>query len=1847
MFNEILVTSTLMNFKNSGGILLFDQIYLEYTWIQNCFGMENDNLTISIQNLKISALNDNCNGECFIFSISSSYNQIILYDLQIFSVISFVICDNNLIFSLIRGSFSETRAKIMGNNNIFVLNSVEASYSSKESISVYGRNNSIWVKNSNILQNSQSFFVFYFKSAANTIVFNNTIMDGSLTIFGVILVVSSELMDFNNVIFNSSIVQNVPESSSGFFQIWKYTNFTIYNCLFKNNYFSSQGVFFLYDGFNSVDIINSSFTVTYSTGSGAIFGTCCSNLKNITLIILGCEFNDTVSELFGNINLANGVIYIKNSSFIGSNAFVGNLIQAMFSNLTLSNNVIFNTLGGLIGQFSLIECSLIINNTSFQNAKGEDSVFAMFSFSNIWISNSFFSNFSYSGSFLFLDASNNFFLANSTFENFKEEDGTLFISLLDNSIVFSNISLSNIIHSGLFFSIYTSSISWRKIFLSNVSAENIITLGSVDNFIFVIELSATNINVTSSGFFNIWANNKMNLSNSTFENCSGGVIYINQAETYIEGCKFIHSFGRMGSVLYALKSNISMNGCILNGSRSNMVASAIYCETSSITINFTQFYSSSVTSLSNAADAVFFWKGDMIPSNYVIIFHSVDFENNRENLVYFEGLPNLISFTNSSFRKNKATILIVVQSFSLQFQSLLFLNNTSNDFIRFVSGIQTVDLKDCTFVNNTFSTSFFSVSLVAGITIPFYNFNTLSFLSNQIMGTSQGAFFQISYGNAVIFTNLTARDNLMLKDLSINVVLMKFYHCDSILINGFYRSNNFVQSLSVQRCFIYMYILLGNLNGMMFSIIDSTFIFDSGVIQTDNALNQLYLDNKLPILKSTNSNISIFNMTITLGQNITKDRNLTMEFNSGGLFFMRNCSILSNTSIFIQIIGFNIIFIEGSTFEITVNNGSKMGNIYIFNSTDIFVDNSNFTRFGSLNSTSGLVISTTKQTIMRCFISNSAFTGNLGTSGAAIYIRGLNSIFFFKNRFTFNKAFPLGGAFYLTCFLNSHCIFVLNESVFSGNQAELGGSIFLENAYSYNISKNRFINDSINAYLRKNSIMTSPYYLNLTQIVDELGKRVEFGKSDQDNVVEINNQQKVSFSFSIYDAANRKCTFDDNSLVWFSRDALNSSIQTVKGDISFSSQGDVHFPSFQIVADFNTIYNFNVQMNGLFDVNKTLLIKTRICRAGEYYEAGTCLTCPINSYSLSPPLFRDSKQEGLSSCLPCPANSICQGHIIAPQQDYWISPMKNSTLLLKCPSSACIYVDLNKFNGIVPCAEGQKGALCIVCEEGYTKDSFDGLCGKCETGGTFLGFMFMKLGFMLIFVSYQVYNKIFVKSLVEVGLQSIYIKIIRDHFNQVFLISAVPGGLQLDDVMSLFYQKSNNVVTGSTLSLDCFFENRMDMFYYLILSLTISPIYMQVFISLIFFLVFIFKLIIKKRVQFHFFLKSMLALFIVVCDTQYTSILGAFFKLFQCIHLDSTDSRQYLLFAPHVECYSDNHILYIFVVGLPCFLIWVIGLPIFYLFLLKIMRKTGGLRKASKEMCRFNPIGFESSRYNEIMSTFTLATLKTFKTIVDIPEGMFERDLDASLMLAFLYTDFKGKRYYWTSTIMIWKFVMCVIVNFIPAYYAYFTLFVFYCVLLLIYEKFRPYKEDYCMLLIKLSFLTNMISIVLTMFNTSNSKSFYLGLGIVYVMIQSIFFAVAGYLILLDLDLSMYLEMFGKYLSERQNAGKIVNDFGNVLMTKFSRRRSTIAGLSVVQLNSNEKLKNGEGIHETNNELSEKKLEMIENGEGKNKLEDNGRRKTKHKNVSFFDNKNEKGIKSTIIILTEPEPQNKDVSKSD
>ena len=91
----------------------------------------------------------------------------------------------------------------------------------------------------------------------------------------------------------------------------------------------------------------------------------------------------------------------------------------------------------------------------------------------------------------------------------------------------------------------------------------------------------------------------------------------------------------------------------------------------------------------------------------------------------------------------------------------------------------------------------------------------------------------------------------------------------------------------------------------------------------------------------------------------------------------------------------------------------------------------------------------------------------------------------------------------------------------------------------------------------------------------------------------------------------------------------------------------------------------------------------------------------------------------------------------------------------------------------------------------------------------------------------------------------------------------------------------------------------------------LSPLILQVFVSLAFLLYFyIKKFISKKKVEISFYFKTMFISFIVICDTQYTQILIAFLKMFDCIQIDSANANTYLKFAPHIQCYSHDHIYY-------------------------------------------------------------------------------------------------------------------------------------------------------------------------------------------------------------------------------------------------------------------------------------------------------------------------------------------------
>ena len=115
----------------------------------------------------------------------------------------------------------------------------------------------------------------------------------------------------------------------------------------------------------------------------------------------------------------------------------------------------------------------------------------------------------------------------------------------------------------------------------------------------------------------------------------------------------------------------------------------------------------------------------------------------------------------------------------------------------------------------------------------------------------------------------------------------------------------------------------------------------------------------------------------------------------------------------------------------------------------------------------------------------------------------------------------MGASLYSTCLQRYQCSLQITKSYFKNNRASVGRSIFLDRSHKFLLSQNIFLNDSKLENFQKRLVYTSPYYLNLTNIIDEFGNSIQIGKDDQDKIIEINNWQKFSLLFQIYDNSNR------------------------------------------------------------------------------------------------------------------------------------------------------------------------------------------------------------------------------------------------------------------------------------------------------------------------------------------------------------------------------------------------------------------------------------------------------------------------------------------------------------------------------------------------------------------------------------------------------------------------------------------------------------------------------------------------------------------------------------------------------
>ena len=1675
--------------------------------------------------------------------------------------------DDNITFLLSSGNLSEPKMSIAGNNNILTLYSVISLSSYKEFISIWGQNNTILIQDSHFADIHQIAFVLYPECSSNRINIFNTTFEIIHFAFLYSFVTSHSVNNYNNIELNLSVFTKSPSWSDGLIHSWRYLNISINNCLFLQNYFDYVGLIMVYDDFNSITFFNCNFNLIHSFGEGAIYSTCCWNLLNNTLNINACFFSNTSSELFGNIYAGATKITILNSSFIDMKSFVGTFIYAIGANIEISNCTIQLSTTGMMGNLYLIGCVLEMNNTTFLDILGDESSFIFATDSNISLTKNYFGNFNFSESFILLKIENKLSISNCSFLNFTE--GIIFFLTDQNTINVSQSNFSNMyfLQNGILLCISNNTVLMQNIIMANMKSG---TLGALleskygNSFTFT-NLIAFNISTRFSALCVISTGGILNIFKSQFWNCSsqgtGGIIFSSFAKIDIQNCKFLRSSANMGGVIYSTNSKFTINASIFSESKANYWASVIYAEETSIYMNFTKFDSDGMLLSQQKIDSsVIYLKTDNLNSIFLETISFTQEGSNTNHVIYIEGEATLY-MKMLSFKNNKGDSLVKIQDALIEINFLEFVNNQVNGCLELNTNDENLIIQNVIFNSNSFVTFLMEIDNSEGESMNSkFSINNI-FFENNMNDETSGAFIEIIGINEGMITNLSCLNNLERANAQSDIAILNLLNCAMIFLNNSIIVKNFAQILTSQNSFIYLTHLFSNndLNYLFIQLINSEIIIESTLIDLNYAFNGEFV---FSLLTSINSNISLIGTVFSNaeGQMIDQSPHNSLDISEGDSVLIVNCSIFDQYS-FLTINSNNFIIIINTNFN------SQNGGLFFSNVNKVLIDNTNFSSLGLLANYSAINILTDTDVQMLILLSNCQFTENNGALGAAIFVQGFTNVIMFQNQFINNVGLSMGASFYSRCVGTFQCLLTINKTLFKNNWADLGGSIFLEKLHVFQLSKAKFSNDSfLSPYLRKNFVMTAPYFVNLTTIIDEYGNEIDLGIDDQDKIVEINNGQTISLLFDINDSTNRICSYDDGSLLVISKDPQDSTIQTIKGGVAYSSGGQFQLSNFYILAESNGTYNLSLQMSGLFSITQNLYVHIRACKAGEYYDVGyqSCFQCPLYTYSLILPMYKGSMQEGLISCIPCPENSLCQGSTIVPKVNYWKSEDPNSTLILKCPSDACIPVDLSSFDGFVPCEAGHQGALCIVCETGYSKESFSGSCDQCEISLQFFSMMILKLGFTLVFVSYQVYTKLFVSSLNAVKLKTVYLKIIRDHFNQIFLIFSI-SGTDFDDFFSFINNNGNLFVTGSTLNLNCFVNDRIDMFFFFIFSIILSPLYLQAFISLAFFIIYLEKIISGKKVFFSVFLKTLFTLFIVVCDTQYTLILGAFFKLFQCTQLDNNDMRTFLEYAPHIECYSGEHIFYLCVLGIPCLIIWVLALPLIFFLLLLRMKITQGLKRSSKNLCVYKPE--RSSRLQIIYADEinTMPTIKNFDQKKNI--GMFEINIDSTYMLAFLYSDYEGSMYYWSSIIMIWKIIMSVLVAFVPTDYAYIALFIFYILLIFIYQAKKPYKHKSSMFLVRFSFFSNMMTVLVAMLDKKTNYYYNNFETSFYLAIQILFFIYAGALFILQIELNTYLEKFANYLMGKKN-NKLAKNIAIKLMT-WKGKRKLNKSLNIITPSSN------------------------------------------------------------------------------
>ena len=361
-------------------------------------------------------------------------------------------------------------------------------------------------------------------------------------------------------------------------------------------------------------------------------------------------------------------------------------------------------------------------------------------------------------------------------------------------------------------------------------------------------------------------------------------------------------------------------------------------------------------------------------------------------------------------------------------------------------------------------------------------------------------------------------------------------------------------------------------------------------------------------------------------------------------------------------------------------------------------------------------------------------------------------------------------------------------------------------------------------------------------------------------------------------------------------------VQTVPGN---SIQIDVFSPTISNVFPNSPGSNF------------TFPYHTRLCVPGEVTSSTGCYLCPKNTFSVDP-LERE--------CRACPGYATCPGGSeLLLDPGYWrISQLTSD--VYECPIRSACAGGQNS-----TCERGYTDRLCARCAEGYYVAGLT-YCLQCEALPIRALRISLFIGFLLIIYIFIV--KYSTSPYPSTALESrlATVRILLDFLQSLLMISCINVDWR-SAKMGFFSANEMFVSLGaSSFTLECYEDWGVSPVVVRAIVASIMPLVLMLLIWPFYLALYVLRR--HKKALYHGLQSSLLLLYSIHPYIVRTAV-----GLIACKTIDS--SAFLLISDVSLKCWQSEHLVYVFALFLPMFLLFIIGIPGVILLSLTRFRKNG------------------------------------------------------------------------------------------------------------------------------------------------------------------------------------------------------------------------------------------------------------------------------------------------------------------